>query len=98
MEADVERRCLAGLGGKLRSWFEQQSGVTASVEHHRSILSIFSTTPAVQLAGRKNILKIPYGMNLEMHVVGEKSPRKVDWAMITEINISKPPADWAKNI
>ena len=91
-----------GLGEKLRSWFVQRKhGVTASVEHQRSILSIFSNNPSqVQLkTGGKNIVaKIPYGMNLEMHVVGEKSPRKIDWAMITEINISKPPADWAKNI
>ncbi len=33
-----------------------------------------------------------------MHVVGEKAPRKVEWAEITKIDVSKPPAEWAENV
>ena len=91
-----------GLGGKLRSWFsERKSPVTAVVEHQRSLLSFFSNNPSevtLNTGGNNIVAKIPYGLSLEMHVVGEKVPRKVEWAKITKIDVSKPPADWAKNV
>ena len=91
-----------GLGKELRSWFEQRKhSVTASTEHKRSLFSLFANNPsqATLKTGGKNIVaKIPFGMELEMHVVGEKSPRKIDWAKITKVSVSKPPAEWAKNV
>ena len=91
-----------GLGGQLRSWFaERKSPVRATTEHNRSLFSLFSNNPSevtLNTGGKNIVAKIPYGMALEMHVVGEKSPRKIDWANITHISVSKPPADWAKNV
>ena len=91
-----------GLGGKLRSWFaERKSPVTAVVEHQRSFLSLFSNNPSevtLNTGGNNIVAKIPYGLSLDMHVVGEKAPRKVEWAEITKIDVSKPPAEWAENV
>jgi hypothetical protein len=91
-----------GLGDQLRSWFATRSeGVEASTVHHRSLVSLFSNNPSevtLKTGGKNIVAKIPYGLELEMHVVGEKSPRKVDWANITHISISKPPAPWAENV
>ena len=89
-------------GGKLRSWFaERKSPVTAVVEHQRSFLSLFSNNPSevtLNTGGNNIVAKIPYGLSLDMHVVGEKAPRKVEWAEITKIDVSKPPAEWAENV
>lgn len=91
-----------GLGDQLRSWFsERKSPVGATAEHNRSLFSLFSNNPSevtLKTGGKNIVAKIPYGMALEMHVVGEKKPRKIAWANITHISVSKPPADWAKNV
>jgi len=91
-----------GLSEQLRSWFAtRKEKVEATATHHRSLFSLFSNNPSevtLKTGGKNIVAKIPYGLKLEMHVVGEKSPRKVDWANITHINVSKPPASWAKNI
>jgi len=91
-----------GLNEQLRSWFATRSEkVEAIATHERSLFSLFSNNPSqvtLKTSGKNIVAKIPYGLKLEMHVVGEKSPRKVDWANITHINVSKPPAAWAKNI
>ena len=91
-----------GLGDHLRSWFtDRKSPVQATAEHKRSIFSLFNNNPSevtLKTGGKNIIAKIPFGLTLDMHVVGEKTPRKVDWATITHISVSKPPADWAKNI
>lgn len=91
-----------GLNEKLRSWFATRTEkVEALTVHKRSLFSLFSNNPSevtIKTGGKNIVAKIPYGLSLEMHVVGEKSPRKVDWASIHSLNISKPPADWAKNI
>lgn len=90
-----------GLGKKLRSWFSQRLGqVEVEVEHQRSPFSFFSNNPSeatLKTSGKNIVAKIPYGMELDMHVVGEKQPRKVPWSQITSVFVSKPPADWAKN-
>lgn len=91
-----------GLGDQLRSWFSSRKGpVEATAEHKRSLFSLFSNNPSevtLKTGGKNIVAKIPYGMELEMHVVGEKAPRKINWANITHISVSKPPADWAKNV
>jgi len=91
-----------GLNEQLRSWFATRNEkVEATATHERSLFSLFSNNPSqvtLKTGGKNIVAKIPYGLKLEMHVVGEKSPRKVDWANITHINVSKPPASWAKNI
>ncbi|RJU81538.1 MAG: NERD domain-containing protein [Candidatus Poseidoniales archaeon] len=91
-----------GLNEQLRSWFATRNEkVEAIATHERSLFSLFSNNPSqvtLKTGGKNIVAKIPYGLKLEMHVVGEKSPRKVDWANITHINVSKPPASWAKNI
>jgi len=91
-----------GLGDQLRSWFaDRKCSVGATAQHKRSLFSLFSNNPSevtLKTGGKNIIAKIPFGLALEMHVVGEKMPRKVDWANITHISVSKPPVDWAKNI
>lgn len=91
-----------GLNEQLRSWFATRSEkVEAIATHERSLFSLFLNNPSqvtLKTSGKNIVAKIPYGLKLEMHVVGEKSPRKVDWANITHISISKPPAPWAENV
>ncbi len=90
-----------GLGNQLKAWFSDRQGqVEVEVNHLRSPLSLFSNNPSeatLKTSGKNIVAKIPYAMELEMHVVGEKQPRKVPWSNITRVFVSKPPAQWAKN-
>ncbi len=88
-----------GLGKEADGWFsERDSDVDAALTQRRSLTSLFSNNPTrVHLTrGSKNIeANVPYGLSLDMHVVGEKHRRAVDWANIERIFVSKPPAKWA---
>lgn len=88
-----------GLGKDVDEWFaKRDTDVEAKLVQKRSWLSLFSNNPTeVHLSrGSKNIeAKVPYGLSLNMHVVGEKRAREVDWATIDRIFVSKPPAIWA---
>jgi hypothetical protein len=88
-----------GLGKDVDEWFAARtSDVNARLKQRRSLLSLFSNNPTeVHLSrGSKNIeAKVPFGLTLNMHVVGEKRSREVDWANIERIFVSKPPAEWA---
>ena len=88
-----------GLGKEVDEWFAaRDTDVEASLTQRRSLFSLFSNNPTeVRLSrGSKHIeAKVPYGLSLNMHVVGEKQAREVDWANIEKIFVSKPPAKWA---
>lgn len=88
-----------GLGKDVDEWFAARtSDVNANLTQRRSLFSLFSNNPTeVHLSrGSKNIeAKVPFGLTLNMHVVGEKRSREVDWANIERIFVSKPPKQWA---
>jgi hypothetical protein len=88
-----------GLGKDVDDWFaERDTDVEAKLTQRRGFFSLFSNNPTeIRLSrGSKHIeAKIPYGLSLNMHVVGEKHAREVDWAMVERVFVSKPPAEWA---
>ena len=89
-----------GLGEEIDEIFSNRVGkVTGDIVHKRSIFSIFDKQPSSGkvIIDKKNIqCKLPFGISLTMHVVGEKEKREIPWSQIAELNISKPPAEWNK--
>ena len=89
-----------GLGEEIDEIFSNRVGkVTGDIVHKRSIFSIFDKQPSSGkvIIDKKNIqCKLPFGISLTMHVVGEKEKRDIPWSQIAELNISKPPAEWNK--
>jgi len=89
-----------GLGEEIDNIFFKRSGtVTGDVVHKKSIFSIFDKQPSSGkvIIDKKNIqCKLPFGISLVMHVVGQKERREVLWSQISKLNISKPPAEWNK--
>ena len=89
-----------GLGVEVDELFSKRNGkVTVEVTHKKSIFSIFDKQPSSGkvIIDKKNIqCKLPYGISLIMHVVGEKERRGIPWSQINKIDISKPPAKWNK--
>ena len=87
-----------GLGSQIEDLFGSRTDVVLSeVAHNRSLFSIFDNQPssATISIGTKNVdCKLPFGISLVMHVVGEKERREVLWSQIDRINLSKPPAKW----
>jgi|TARA_B110000444_G_C18838952_1_gene597734 hypothetical protein len=98
LKGDVHR---LGLGKEMDAWFAARNeDVEASLTQQRSIFSLFSNNPTrVHLSrGSKHVeANIPFGLSLNMHVVGEKHGRSVDWANVERIFVSKPPAKWANH-
>ena len=89
-----------GLGVEIDDLFSKRNGkVTGEVTHKKSIFSIFDKQPSSGkvIIDKKNIqCKLPYGISLIMHVVGEKERREIPWSQINNLDISKPPAKWNK--
>ena len=89
-----------GLGDEIDEIFSNRVGkVTGDIVHKRSIFSIFDKQPSSGkvIIDKKNIqCKLPFGISLTMHVVGEKEKRNIPWSQVAELNISKPPAEWNK--
>ncbi len=89
-----------GLGVEIDELFSKRNGrVTGEVTHKKSIFSIFDKQPSSGkvIIDKKNIqCKLPYGISLTMHVVGEKERREIPWSQINNLDISKPPAKWNK--
>tara|TARA_B100000900_G_scaffold70131_1_gene55488 strand:+ start:16985 stop:17884 length:900 start_codon:yes stop_codon:yes gene_type:complete len=89
-----------GLGESIDEIFSnRREKVTGDVTHKKSVFSIFDKQPSSGklIIDKKNIeCKLPYGINLVMHVVGQKERREVPWSQISKLNISKPPAEWNK--
>ena len=89
-----------GLGEEIDEIFSNRVGkVAGDIVHKRSIFSIFDKQPSSGkvIIDKKNIqCKLPFGISLTMHVVGEKEKRDIPWSQIAELNISKPPAEWNK--
>jgi hypothetical protein len=87
-----------GLSKDTDMLFSKRKGwVKGDVEHNRSLLSFFNNQPSsatVNIDGKNIQCKLPYGISLIMHVVGEKERREISWSQIASLNISKPPAEW----
>ena len=89
-----------GLGSEIDDWFKlREEDLNVQTTHSRSIFSIFNKTPSrVKLShGSKNIeATLAKDLHLEMHVVGEKERRLVDWANVNKVFASRPPAEWGE--
>ena len=89
-----------GLGSEIDEWSKQRENeLNVQTNHRRGIFSIFNKTPSqVKLShGTKNIeATMAKDLHLEMHVVGEKNRRLVNWANINKVFVSEPPAEWGK--
>ena len=87
-----------GLGKQIESVFgDRKDIVKGSTNHNRSLFSLMDNQPSsAQISiGSKNIdCKLPFGMSMVMHVVGEKERREISWSQVSYINLSKPPAKW----
>ena len=81
--------------------FSKRNGwVKGDTIHNRSIFSLFDNQPSsatINIDGKNIQCKLPYGIKLVMHVVGEKERREIPWSQIASLNISKPPAEWNRN-
>ena len=90
-----------GLGPQLEDIFETRNcQVTGQTTHKRGWFSIFDKQPssaAIKIGSKNAELRIGQNASLEMHVVGEGSPRNIPWACIDKIVLSKPAAEWNRN-
>tara|TARA_B100000927_G_scaffold49960_1_gene36758 strand:- start:735 stop:1646 length:912 start_codon:yes stop_codon:yes gene_type:complete len=90
-----------GLGPQLEDIFETRNcQVTGQTTHKRGWFSIFDKQPssaAIKIGSKNAELRIGQNASLEMHVVGESSPRNIPWACIDKIVLSKPAAEWNRN-
>ena len=90
-----------GLGPQLEDIFETRNcQVTGQTTHKRGWFSIFDKQPssaAIKIGSKNAELRIGQNAGLEMHVVGESSPRNIPWACIDKIVLSKPAAEWNRN-
>ncbi len=90
-----------GLGPQLEDIFETRNcQVTGQTTHKRGWFSIFDKHPssaAIKVGSKNAELRIGQNASLEMHVVGESSPRNIPWACIDKIVLSKPAAEWNRN-
>ena len=90
-----------GLGPDIEGLFAQREcEVTRSTDHKRGLLAIFDKQPskASIKIGKKNAnVTLAQGASINMHVVGEAKPRRIPWACIDKIVLSKPPAEWNKS-
>ena len=90
-----------GLGPQLEDIFETRNcQVTGQTTHERGWFSIFDKQPssaAIKIGSKNAELRIGQNASLEMHVVGESSPRNIPWACIDKIVLSKPAAVWNRN-
>jgi len=90
-----------GLSKETDEMFSKKvKGVKGDAIHNRSLLSFFDNQPSsatVNIDGKNIQCKLPYGISLIMHVVGEKERREIPWSQISSLNISKPPAPWNNN-
>ena len=90
-----------GLSKDTDTMFSKRNGwVRGETEHNRSLFSLFNNQPSsatINIDGKNIQCKLPFGMSLVMHVVGEKERREVLWSQISSLNVSKPPAHWNNN-
>jgi len=90
-----------GLGPQLEDIFETRNcQVTGQTTHKRGWFSIFDKHPslaAIKIGSKNAELRIGQNASLQMHVVGESSPRYIPWACIDKIVLSKPAAEWNRN-
>ena len=90
-----------GLGSDIEGIFAQREcEVTGSTDHKRGLFAIFDKQPSkVSIKiGKKNAnITLAQGASINMHVVGEAKPRRIPWACIDKIVLSKPPAEWNKS-
>jgi len=90
-----------GLSKETDLIFSERKGwVKGDASHNRSLFSFFDNQPSsatVKIDGKNIQCKLPYGISLIMHVVGEKERREIPWSQISGLNISKPPASWNKS-
>ena len=90
-----------GLGPQLEDIFETRNcQVTGQTTHKRGWFSIFDKQPSsatIKIGSKNAELRIGQNASLEMHVVGESSPRNIPWACIDKIVLSKPAAEWNRN-
>ena len=87
-----------GLGEEIDELFSKRSAkVIGKVTHKKSVFSIFDKQPSSGKVtiDKKNIeCRLPFGISMIMHVVGEKERREIPWSQIDKFDISKPPAKW----
>ena len=90
-----------GLGSDIESIFAQREcEVTGSTDHKRGLFAIFDKQPSkasIKIGKKNATVTLAQGASINMHVVGEAKPRRIPWACIDKIVLSKPPAEWNKN-
>ena len=88
-----------GLG--LDDWHDNMSGDgLIKIEHSTSWFSLISGVTSKVVASddnRSSSLSFSGRPKLTMHVVGEKTPREIEWSNIFKIELSRLPADWGSN-
>jgi len=87
-----------GLGNQLEEIFRQRkTAVTGNTIHKRGLLSVFDKQPSsasIKIGSKNAELRVGFGANLHMHVVGESEPKDIPWACIDRIVLSKPAEEW----
>jgi hypothetical protein len=87
-----------GLGDQLEEIFQQRNtAVTGNTVHKRGLLSVFDKQPSsasIKIGTKNAELRVGFGANLHMHVVGESEPRDIPWACVDKIVLSKPAEEW----
>ena len=87
-----------GLGNQLEEIFRQRkTAVTGNTIHKRGLLSVFDKQPSsasIKIGSKNAELRVGFGANLHMHVVGESAPRDIPWACVDKIVLSKPAEEW----
>ena len=87
-----------GLGDQLEEIFQQRNtAVTGNTTHKRGFLSVFDKQPSsasIKIGTKNAELRVGFGANIHMHVVGESKPRDIPWACVDKIVLSKPAEEW----
>ena len=87
-----------GLGDQLEEIFRlRNTAVTGNTIHKRGLLSVFDKQPSsasIKIGTKNAELRVGFGANLHMHVVGESGPRDIPWACVDKIVLSKPAEEW----